>query len=118
MPVDLYLDDNRPTPEGWKRAHTAEEAKTHLLVGSVNRLSLDFDLDNPPCERCSFDCGLRETGCRHGCDCHRQGDETGLDLLHWMREHNRWPQKKPTVHSHNIIGALRMKHFIDQHFPG
>lgn len=114
----LYLDDNRKTPEGWKRAHTAEQAKVHLLSSPVEHLSLDYDLDNPPCEKCKFACGLRESGCHLGCDCHRAGIETGLDLLHWMHKTKHWPKNKPTVHSHNLDGAMRMKAFIEAHYPG
>jgi hypothetical protein len=115
----LYLDDNRPTPEGWKAAHTAEEAKLHLLTGSVDHMSCDYDLDNPECDKCNFACGLRdEGGCKAKCNCHSAGDENGLDLLHWMKATRRWPKAKPTVHSHNLTGALRMKQFIEQHYPG
>jgi len=115
----LYLDDNRPTPEGWKAAHTAEEAKLHLLAGNVDKMSFDYDLDNPHCEKCNFACGLRDPGgCKAGCNCHDQGKENGLDLLKWMHENRIWPKNRPTVHSHNLEGALKMKHFIRHHFPG
>jgi hypothetical protein len=114
----IYLDDNRPTPEGWKAAHTAEEAKLHLMAGPVDQMSFDYDLDNPECSKCQFACGLREGGCRAKCDCHKAGDENGLALLHWMKAHHRWPKQRPTVHSHNLKGALAMKAFIAQHYPG
>ena len=115
---NLYLDDNRETPEGWRPVHTAEEAKLHLLTGPVDRMSLDFDLDNPHCDTCNFACGLREGGCRHGCSCHAQGDENGLDLLQWMKDTGRWPRQRPTVHSHNLLGGLKMKFFIHHNYPG
>ena len=117
MGTQLYLDDNRPTPEGWKRANNAEEAKLHLLTGNVDKMSLDYDLDNPHCDKCQFACGLRETGCRHNCNCHSNGQENGLDVLHWMKKTGRWPTQPPDVHSHNILGGLRMKAFIKYHYP-
>lgn len=85
-------------------------------------MSLDHDLDAPHCGKCKFDCGIHEAeknnSCKHGCDCHRDGDENGLDLLHWMHQAGRWPKEKPKVHSANLVGALRMKRFIAQHWPG
>jgi hypothetical protein len=118
MATSLYLDDNRTTPEGWKRAHNAEEAKVRLLSGPVDHMSFDFDLDNPDCETCNFACGLREGGCQHGCGCHDAGDENGLDLLQWMKDQRIWPRNYPQVHSHNLLGSLKMKHFIRQNYPG
>jgi hypothetical protein len=115
--MKIFLDDNRETPEGWTRAHTAEDVKVHLLHGDVEDMSLDYDLDMPECQKCNFQCGLREGGCRHGCDCHAAGDETGLHLLHWMKATNHWPKNPPQVHSHNLDGALRMKKFVADHFP-
>ena len=118
MALNLFLDDNRSPPEGWKPVRTAEEAKLHLLAGPVDSLSCDFDLDNPECDKGQFACGLRDGGCQTKCACHDQGKENGLDLLHWMRDHRAWPKQRPKVHSHNLVGGLKMKHFIDQHYPG
>lgn len=117
MGIKVFLDDNRPTPEGWVRAHTAEDVKLHLLHRDVDDLSLDYDLDNPECPTCQFQCGLREGGCQRGCDCHSAGDETGLDLVQWMRDTGHWPKNQPAVHSHNLMGALRMKKMVQDHFP-
>lgn len=125
--MKLYVDDNRKTPAGWTRAYTAEEAKLYLLHGDVEDLSLDHDLDMPECSRCQFQCGHRghhsqpgpvaTPGCAHGCSCHDQGAETGLDLTRWMVRTGRWPASEPTVHSHNIDNALRMKKLIAEHYP-
>ena len=40
----VFLDDVRPAPEGWARAHTPEEVIGLLRSGRVEALSLDFDL--------------------------------------------------------------------------
>lgn len=44
--MKLYLDDIRPTPEGWKRVYTAKEAVAFLLDNweKVTHVSLDHDL--------------------------------------------------------------------------
>lgn len=118
MGKSIYLDDNRPTPAGWSRAHTAEDAKLHLMHGDVDRMSLDYDLDAPHCDTCRFQCGHRETQkCQRGCDCHRDGDENGLHLLQWMHRTGRWPKERPNVHSANLVGAMQMKKFVNDHFP-
>jgi hypothetical protein len=117
MTAKLYVDDNRKSPHGWEVARNAEEAKLHLLHHPVDDISLDYDLDMPECNKCQFVCGLREGACRHGCDCHGEGDETGLHLLHWIHKHNAWPKNPPTVHSHNLVGAMKMKKFIQDYYP-
>jgi hypothetical protein len=124
--MKIYLDDNRPTPAGWDRAHTAEEVKLHLLHGDVEDLSIDRDLDMPECSKCQFQCGHKghdhpsgepPKDCAHGCSCHEAGDETGEDLTKWMAETGHWPRNRPTVHSHNLHGGMRIAALIDQHFP-
>ncbi len=45
--MKLYVDDDpkyRPTPEGWTRVYTAEEAILMLDHGDVEEISLDHDL--------------------------------------------------------------------------
>jgi len=44
----LYLDDVRPTPEGFDlRAYTAQEAIAYLKAGTVTFISFDHDLGPP-----------------------------------------------------------------------
>jgi hypothetical protein len=126
MGLRCYLDDNRSTPPGWDRAHTAEDVKLHLLHGDVEALSLDYDLDQPHCETCQFQCGHHghnhpdgqpPKDCAHKCACHEAGDETGLDLVRWMAETGRWPSSKPVIHSANLHGGMKMAALIDQHYP-
>ena len=40
----VYLDDERPTPEGWERVYWPEEAIALLESGGVVEMSLDHDL--------------------------------------------------------------------------
>lgn len=40
----VYLDDERPTPEGWVRAYWPDEVIELLRTGEVAEVSLDHDL--------------------------------------------------------------------------
>lgn len=40
----VYLDDERPTPDGWIRVYWPSEAIALLETGNVEELSLDHDL--------------------------------------------------------------------------
>lgn len=42
--MKLYLDDERPTPDGWVRSYTVKETLDWLKTGRVTHLSLDNDL--------------------------------------------------------------------------
>lgn len=117
--IKVWLDDNRPAPEGWVWAATAEQAQVKLLLGNVEELSLDYDLDKPVCERCNFRCGFKDPGeCKNLCACHRQGDVNGLDFVRWMVARRVWPKHKPVVHSTAGHHAEEMKRLIDANFPG
>ena len=47
-PLKLWLDDLRPTPEGWVRAETAAEAIALLQLHRFDAISLDHDLGEDP----------------------------------------------------------------------
>jgi hypothetical protein len=49
--MKLYVDDIRPTPEGWQGTDSITKAIYWLSMGMVNEISLDFDYGN---ERESF----------------------------------------------------------------
>jgi hypothetical protein len=118
MGIRIWLDDNRPAPDGWKWAHNVEEAQVMLLHRQADELSLDHDLDNPDCLTCNFHCGHQDDGkCEHGCQCHSNGDIKGLDLVKWMVKWNIWPKRKPVVHSTNGQHGEEMKALIEQNFP-
>jgi len=87
----MWLDDMRPAPRGWTRAHDADQAKQLLMSGDVVESSLDHDL------------GL--------------GEPDGTDLVTWMIENDVWPPVRPCVHSANPAGAARMNQLIDDYGP-
>ncbi|QEZ47980.1 cyclic-phosphate processing receiver domain-containing protein [Cupriavidus oxalaticus] len=42
--MKVFLDDERPTPEGWCRVYWPDEAIRLLKTGAVEEISLDHDL--------------------------------------------------------------------------
>lgn len=42
--MKVYLDDERKTPDGWKRVYWPDEAIELLQTGKVSEISLDHDL--------------------------------------------------------------------------
>ena len=94
--MKVFLDDERPTPEGWVRAFTAPEAIELLKTGKVTELSLDHDL------------GPEEAG-------------TGYDVCLWVEEQvftqafnfdNPFVPPIMSVHSANPVGRSRMESAI------
>lgn len=88
--VRLWLDDIRPTPEGWIGVATVEEAIEVLETGQVVEASLDYDL------------GF--------------GQRYGYALCRWMAEENVWPQTL-TVHSSSPPGSRLMCRLIEEQGP-
>lgn len=82
----VFLDDERPTPDGWVRVFWPSEAIALLQTGMVDELSLDHDL------------GDDEIG-------------TGYDVVLWIEEAVALRQFKPPkiyVHSANSSARERM----------
>ncbi|MHA7681577.1 cyclic-phosphate processing receiver domain-containing protein [Cupriavidus sp. PET2-C1] len=44
--MKVFLDDERPTPDGWRRVYWPDEAVQLLESGAVEEISLDHDLGN------------------------------------------------------------------------
>lgn len=111
--IDLWLDDVRPAPEGWRHVKTVEEAKAILKQGIVRRASLDHDLG--ACPICmdgkSTEQWLVDTHYKQMPNCEHFG--TGYTLVCWMEETGIWPEEKPTVHSANPPGRARMLQAIN-----
>lgn len=90
--MKVYLDDERPTPEGWVRTYTPKETIELLKTRKVTHLSLDHDL----------------------------GDDvkigTGYHVLLWIEEEqyndSSFPIPHMEVHSANPAGVYRMKQAI------
>ena len=86
--MKLYLDDLRPTPEGWCRCYTAEECMKILQEEEVEVLSLDHDLGT---------------------------DKTGYDVLCWIEWHVfEFGYEPPEffLHTANPVGRQRMAQCI------
>lgn len=84
--MKLWVDDERPAPdETWVVATFSDEALGLLRLnlaakGTLEEVSLDYDLG---------------------------GDDTGMKVLNWMIESNRWP-KSLTIHTANPPGRQNM----------
>jgi len=89
--INMWLDDVRPAPEGWKHDYSVYEAIDLIKKGHVENASLDHDLgENKP---------------------------TGYKLCMRMAEFNKWPKNKPAVHSMNPVGAFAMRAIIERYGP-
>jgi hypothetical protein len=88
--VRIFLDDERPTPEGWVRASWPQEVIALLEAGGVTEVSLDHDLGND------------ERG-------------TGYDVVLWVEEAvatQRFVAPKLVVHSANSSARAKMEQGI------
>ena len=88
--VKIFLDDERPTPQGWYRTYTVEETIAKLLTRQVTELSLDNDL----------------------------GEELeGYKVLDWLEEQiyndSSFPLPEITVHSANASRVVYMHRAIE-----
>ncbi len=87
MGIKVYLDDERATPEGWRRVYWPDEAILLLDSAEVTHISLDHDL----------------------------GDDargTGYDVILWIEEAVALRGFRPpiiTVHSANPTARQRME---------
>jgi hypothetical protein len=85
--LKIYLDDERPTPEGWHSCRWPQQVIDLLKVGSVTHLSLDHDL----------------------------GDDargTGYDVVLWIEEAVATTDFEPPeilVHSANVSAKAKME---------
>ena len=90
--MKVYLDDERPTPDGWVPVRWPEEAISLLEGGQVTDLSLDHDL---------------------GDDAHG----TGYDVLLWVEEAvatRGFVPPRMRVHSANSSARLKMEQAIER----
>lgn len=85
--MKVYLDDERPTPDGWVGARWPDEVVQLLETGQVTDLSLDHDL------------GDDERG-------------TGYDVILWIEEAvalRGFRAPRLSVHSANSAARVRME---------
>jgi hypothetical protein len=86
----IFLDDERPTPQGWVRAYWPQEVIALLEAGGVTEISLDHDLGND------------ERG-------------TGYDVVLWVEEAvaiRGFVAPKLGVHSANSSARAKMEQGI------
>lgn len=84
----VWLDDERPAPEGWAHVETARDAIALLERGGVVELSLDHDLGD--------DAALG----------------TGYDVASWLERaafEGRVARLRWSIHSANPVGRARME---------
>jgi hypothetical protein len=89
--LKVFLDDERPVPDGWTLARWPEDAIAFLQTGNVTHISLDHDLGDD----------------EHG---------TGNDVVLWIEEAVATAGFIPpvmTVHSANASARLKMQAGID-----
>lgn len=85
--MKIYLDDERPIPDGWHECRWPEEVIRLLKTGGVTDLSLDHDL----------------------------GDDargTGYDVVLWIEEQVATTNFQPpeiVVHSANVSARAKME---------
>lgn len=85
--MKVYLDDERPSPDGWVRCYWPDEVIALLKTGEVTELSLDHDLGDD-----------------------KRG--TGYDVLLWIEEEVATAYFAPPeihIHTANPAAASRMK---------
>lgn len=118
--MNVYLDDDRPTPAGFVGVDNVAEAKRLLLSGNVETLSLDNDLGKACKQGCWKEIvegpnEMTERTCKNdcACPCHIEG----YKLVLWMVENNIWPKEKPLVHSANTQRAPFMRELIEKYGP-
>ena len=86
--MKIFLDDCRPTPNGWVRTYTPKGTIELLKCNEVEELSLDHDLGDD------------------------DGIGTGYDVLLWIEErvllHRFVPPSSIVVHSSNSSAVEKM----------
>ena len=89
--MKIYLDDERPCPEGFTLAKNYEEMIDLLEKnkGNIEEVSLDHDLGKI---------------------------KTGYDVCKWFVENNYWV-KKIILHSANIVGVQNMMQLLNRYAP-
>lgn len=97
----LWLDDLREPPDDtWLRAKTRDEAIVILKNEDVEFASLDYDIQWDP----------------GGNEYDYENTRTGMAVVLWMSNMEKWPQKGVAVHSSNKEGALKMILALGEHY--
>lgn len=120
--MKLWLDDERPAPDGWQWVKTADEAIYALRDNLITHMSFDHDLadvhyaywhvgHNPgfPLDK---DHPVRVAAREESAK-----EMTGYDVLLWMAEHEVWPTEACYVHTHNSVRGPVMADMINRYGP-
>lgn len=90
--IKLFLDDERPTPDGWFRTYTVEQTIYWLRSKRVSHLSLDNDLG--------------------------EGKQEGYKVMDFIEETMHYdplfPLPEITIHSANAARAEYMRRVINK----
>lgn len=126
--MKLWLDDERPAPEGWLWVKTGQEAILGLQrlrqTGSLDELthmSFDHDLADVHYDYWYIAnhpgaAGLPEN-VRAEAREKAAKEMTGYDVLLWMAEHGVWPTEACYVHTHNSAAQDKMCGVINRYGP-
>lgn len=106
MSILLWLDDIRKPPKGYLWVRTAKEAIQKLYDDDITFASLDHDL-NPD----QYNVFTRFN------DDSDYKDDTGMSVLKWMRDNDKWPKDGVEIHSSNIPKRIEMINFCKKHLP-
>ena len=137
----VWLDDERPPPEGWVWVKSGQEAIHNLGSHRGAQERLDFWehyglRDFWTITHMSFDHDLADVHYAYWYIGHVDGgsiprddprrvkareyaarEVTGYDVLLWMAEHNVWPTEACFVHTHNSARANAMCGVINRYGP-
>lgn len=121
--MKLWLDDERPAPEGWIWVKTGQEAIAILddlgsATGELTHMSFDHDLADVHYDY--FMAGqilAADHPMRDFARAEAAKEMTGYDVLLWMAEHNVWPTKACHVHTHNVARQKAMCGVINRYGP-
>lgn len=122
--MKLWLDDERPAPEGWYWVKTAAAAVACLLDQAddpITHMSFDHDLADVHYAYWhvghNFSKLPRDHPLRVEAREETAKEKTGYDVLLWMAEHNVWPTEACYVHTHNSAAQDRMVGIINRYGP-
>lgn len=88
--MNLWIDDERPAPEGWEWVSTNARAAFMLSTHRVVHMSLDYNLHN----------------------------ETTDDIMYWLRERpERWPTGSIVCHSDSTDAQARIEKMVKDFAP-
>lgn len=89
--MKLFVDDVRdPVGEGFTVVRQYKQAVLLLDLLEFDFISLDYDI---------------------------QDGYTGLDILKYMSDNNKYPKYQLNIHSTHSIGSVAMYKYAKEHFP-